>query len=422
MFTAGRYRLAAVAVAAVAALAACSSSGGGSQSSSSPAGNGTPTSGGATTSATAAAAATGSPIVIGSIGTYSGFSAATSGNGKLALQAWADYVNANGGVAGHPVNVIIEDDNGSATKALAAAKDLVENKHAIAIVGQHEAGLESSWASYVASKKVPVIGGNSSAPDWLSNPDFFPTSANALNTMTVTIYATVLAGKKSFGTAYCAEVPGCAQAGALAQSITSKLGLTYAAGVAVSATAPSYAAQCLTLKNKGAEAIFAGLDVNTTKRLIADCAKQGYKPVWLDVPQNWSAAESKNSVWDGAWLTSDTASWLDTSDTIKSFNENAPKYEPKIDVQNTVGTAAWVAAEVFKAAVEKSGATADVTSADVLKGLYALGPDFNLGGAIAPVTYTAGKPATQKPCGWFLSVSGGQVTAPKGAGQICVGS
>src|SRR5260370_1361855 len=136
-----RMRLIVVAVAALALAAGCGSGG------SSSAGNGGGSS--ATQPSSSASTPSGTPIKIGNVGTYSGFAGTTSIGSKYGMQAWASYVNAHGGINGHPVDLIVKDDQGSATNALAAVKELVSQDHVIAIVGQHESGLESSWASHL---------------------------------------------------------------------------------------------------------------------------------------------------------------------------------------------------------------------------------------------------------------------------------
>jgi len=375
-----------------------------------------------TTTATGTGTATGTPIKIGEVGTFSGFAGTTSIGTEDALEAWASSVNATGGINGHPVDVIVKDDQASATNALAAVKELVGQDHVIAIVGQHESGLEATWASYVAAQHIPVIGGPAAAVTWLTNPDFFPTSSTALNTLTLTAYATLLAGQQKYGVVYCAEVPACAQAGTYSKGIATQLKMTYSGGLAVSASASNYTAQCLTLKNTGAQAVFTATDIDTTMRFIANCSQQGYKPIYIDNPQNWSSADTTNSVWQGSWLAADSASWLMNNSVMSAYQAAMAKYEPNAQTTDTSATAGWVAGEVFGAALAKSGATGTPTSADVIKGLFALGPDFDLDGSIPPVTYAAGKPAVQKPCGWFMKVTGDKVTAPKGTGLVCVGS
>jgi len=404
-----------VALAMALALAAC---GGGSNNGSDAAAH-APTTSSAGDGATSNGP-TGTPVTIGVVGAYTGPVGEVSPSAD-AVRAWAAMTNAQGGINGHPINVIVKDDQGDATKAVAAVKELISQK-VIAIVGPHESGLESSWQKLVDAAHIPVIGGNGTGAVWLSDPNFFPSAATAVNYLTSVTYTTVLAQKSKFAALYCAEAPACAQAGQVTQGAAGKLGLQYVGGLGISASAPNYTAQCATLRGKGAEVAFAATNIQTTVRLIGDCARQGYKPIWVDSPQNWDATQTKNSAWDGAWLASDSPLWVGDDPQMQAYVAAMKKYVPDSDYQNTASTASWTGAALFGAAIQKSGATGLPTSADIYKGLYALGADFTLDGSIPPVTFTEGKPAVQKPCAWYGQVSGGQVTLPKGTNPVCVGA
>jgi branched-chain amino acid transport system substrate-binding protein len=206
-------RLSTAAAAAALAVSAC---GGGHTSSSS---SSTSAAGGPASSSSAGPKLTKSPIRIGTPGTYSGSSGESTKPAADALNAWASWTNAQGGINGHPVQVIVKDDGGSASKALANVKSLVEDDHVVAIVSDQESGLDSSWASYIQSKQIPVIGGSATGIPWLTNPYFFPAGANSVSLLTGIAYTTKLAGKSKYGLVYCAEFPACAQAGTLTSSI-----------------------------------------------------------------------------------------------------------------------------------------------------------------------------------------------------------
>lgn len=396
-------KLGGVAAAVVLLATACGSSSGGSKANPVPSGP----------------ALTKAPIKIGNVGSYSGTAGATSKASGDALEAWAKWTNAHGGIDGHPVQAFVKDDGGSTTKAAAEVRELVETDHVIAIVGQHESGLESSWEKYIDGKNIPVIGGPADSAAWLIDSNFFPTSATPINTLTLTAYTTKLAGKNAYGMVYCAEFPACAQSPQLSSTLVPKLGLKFAGASSISAAAPNYTPQCLTLRSDGAQAVFAATSQDAAQRLIGDCAKQGYKPVWIDNPQNTSPAMVKDSTWDGTWLSADSFSWLSTVPNAVAFNQAMATYSPKTPT-NSSGTATWAAATVFAAAAAHISATP--TSADIYTGLYGLGADYSAGGVIPPVTYTKGKPATQKTCGWYLQIKGGKVISPKGSSMVCLGA
>jgi branched-chain amino acid transport system substrate-binding protein len=357
------------------------------------------------------------PIKIGNVGSYTGTAGSTSKATADAVQAWAKWTNAHGGIDGHPVQVFVKDDAGSTTRAVAAVRELVETDHVIAIVGQHESGLETSWEKYIDDKKIPVIGGPNESAAWLIDPNFFPTSTTPVNTLTLTAYATKLAGKNSYGMVYCAEFPACAQGPRLSSSLVPKLGEKYAGAISISASAPNYTAQCLALRSDGAKAVFTATSQDAALRFVQDCTKQGYRPVWIDNPENSSADQFAEPALDGTWLAADSFSWLSTRPGAIQFNQAMAAFARKTPT-NTSGTAGWAAATVFGAAAAHISATP--TSNDIYTGLYALGADYTAGGIIPPVTFAKGKPASQRACGWYLRIMNRKVTSPRGGDAVCI--
>ena len=78
-------------------------------------------------------------VVIGSVGTLSGPAGATIGQVATGVQVWARFINKRGGVRGHPVRLITQDDGGDPARHRAIVQDLVESRHVIAFVGNPEA-------------------------------------------------------------------------------------------------------------------------------------------------------------------------------------------------------------------------------------------------------------------------------------------
>src|SRR5207245_2982475 len=155
-------RASALSVAIAALTAACSSTNSGSSAtnSASPGASGSGSGSGV--------AASGSDLAIGTIGNFSGPSAQPE---HLAgLQAWVNSVNASGGIKGRQVKLIVEDDQGDATKSQADIRQLVQVDHVLAIVSPEASATESGWASYVQQQHVAVVGGEADTPVWFTNP------------------------------------------------------------------------------------------------------------------------------------------------------------------------------------------------------------------------------------------------------------
>ena len=132
-----------VALIGVLVLTACGSSSS-SSSSSSPSGGGASSSssssgGGASTVSTSSCgpkpgvAATGTPINIGTIDTHQPGTDFTDGPNMIT--AYFNCVNANGGVNGHPLKLFVQLDQTQPSQVAAAAKQLIQSDHVVAING-----------------------------------------------------------------------------------------------------------------------------------------------------------------------------------------------------------------------------------------------------------------------------------------------
>src|SRR4026208_1670824 len=85
-------------------------------------------------SSRSSASSGGPAIVIGSIGSYTGTAGDGAINGQV-IQAWASWINSQGGLNGHRVRVIDMDDTGSPSLALQEAKQLVTDQ-VVALVAE----------------------------------------------------------------------------------------------------------------------------------------------------------------------------------------------------------------------------------------------------------------------------------------------
>lgn len=376
----------------------------------------------AVTSSTAAgtsssAAGSKAPVRIGVIGSFSGLFADTSSSDPVAIQAWAAMTNAAGGLDGHPVEVFVADDAGVASSSVTAAKKLVEEDHVVAFVGVLESGLESTWASYVDSKHIPIIGGEATGAVWLTDPNFFPTHLNPVNGLLMTAYAAKLANATRYGIAYCAEAPACAQAVTLSKQIAPKAQVTLTGGYPIAGSAPNYTSQCLGFKGSGTTGVFLALAEPTWVRFMSSCASQGYAPVPVAQDGNYLPGLLNDPNFGKLWLAADTFDWASTTPANKAFFDAMAKYYPKTPIEGATADG-WAAATTFAKAAANLSATP--TSADIYKGLYSLGPNFNDGGLIPPVTIAEGKPAVQTPCAGYMAISDGKLTSPKGTDQVCL--
>jgi branched-chain amino acid transport system substrate-binding protein len=390
----------------VAALAAACSSG----SSGNNAGGSSPSA----AVSTSAVAASGSDLVVGTIGNFSG----PSGQPEhlAGLQAWVDSVNANGGIKGRQIKLIVEDDQGDATKSQAEIRQLIQVDHVLAIVSPEAGGTESGWASYVAQHHVAVVGGQADTPVWFTNPSFFPSGATVLTSLEMQAYAVKAAGKASFGAVYCAEVAACKQTVPALQGYAKAFHLTMSTSAAIAVAAPSYTAQCLAAKQAGAQALIIDASYAAGSRFAPACAQQGYSPMYVIPSGAFDNRYLQLSPVNGAYVPTTNALWFSSTPAVNQFKQAMAKYEASTALgPNPVS--GWTGGVLFGAAA--ASLAAKPTAADVFTALYSLPKNDTLNGLAPPLTFHKGAPASQVSCFFLAQISGGKLTAPRGTAPIC---
>jgi branched-chain amino acid transport system substrate-binding protein len=361
--------------------------------------------------------ATGTPIVIGTVGGFSGAQASSQGGVPKALQAWADAVNASGGLGGHPVQLIVKDLGDNLAGGLTAVKELVEQDHVVAIVGEQDNG-DASWASYIQSTGVPVVGGLPIDLPFVQNPDFFASGTNEF----AIVYGFQMLAKQNgpkLGILYCAESPQCAGAVTLNQGIARATGLQIPVDVKISATAPDYTAVCQQLKDSGAQSYFIGDGSAIVLRVAQQCVQNGLtaKMVAEDgsVTANWASVPSLN----GLMVSEDDAPWFDTSTpAMQEFHRVINKYAPNLgDLLGPNTFYSYVAGKLFEKAVAAIPSGTAITRDSIKAGLYTLHNE-TLGGLAPPLSFTQGQPALVN-CYFTFGQSNGKFTEPNGLATSC---
>jgi len=110
------------------------------------------------------AAPSGSPIKIGAILSITGPAAPLGQPEARAVRMAVEQVNAEGGVLGRPVDVIIQDDKGNASDALSCARELVTDEKVCAIVGPSRTPTTMGIKSYCQDEGVPLVACASGRP------------------------------------------------------------------------------------------------------------------------------------------------------------------------------------------------------------------------------------------------------------------
>ena len=387
------------------ALAAAACSSGSSSSSSS--------STGVATSRAAAAASKGTPIKVGLIGTLTGPEAPSNDQGATVAPAWADWINATGGIDGHPVKVIVLDDKNDPATAQADEKQLASDGVAAIVVISDN--LISAFDGAAIANGIPLIGGVSNEQDWYTKPGMFPTMTGIVNGETAQIGVAAQYGHaKKFADVYCVEVAACAETNPTLAAAAKAAGIGYT-HLAISSTAPSYTAQCLQLQQEKADYVQLNVGSAVGGRFIQSCQAQGYNPTWGASEQAISAAFTSIpnlTMYGPAFAFPSVAN----APLAATFREAMQKYAANSNWREGTASFTWDGLQTLAQAVgnEHVAASAPVTSAAVMTGLYSF-KDENLGGELAnKVTYPKSKAFgfTANTCYFVVGVKNGQTIAP----------
>jgi branched-chain amino acid transport system substrate-binding protein len=357
-----------------------------------------------------------SPIVLCSFGNSSGVLGAVSGPAPIGNAAWASWVNAHGGLAGHPVKMINADDGGAAANAQAIAQRCVEQEHAVAIFNEYTFGELDGALPYLKSKGVPVIGSIGAA----ISSDHSSMVFNPLNGADVgqawgfvdTIRAQT--DKKNLGVLYCQEAATCAQQIDSFSKLLPYQGMHIVYKAQVSLVQPDYTAQLIQAKNAGADVVVLLLDSASVGRVARNAAQQDYHPV-LSGTYNLGiqATLDQGPILDGLILASRTPAYS-TSPLMADYRDAMARFQPG-KAMGDVGAGAFVFGALLAKYADKYLNADNVTSADMLTLLHSV-HDEKLGGLLPGVTFPTGDDRTQtNRCIEPVVLSGGRFLQRGGA-------
>jgi branched-chain amino acid transport system substrate-binding protein len=358
------------------------------------------------------------PIVIGNVGNYSGPAGSSTSAAPAALQVWAQWTNAHGGIAGHPVQVLSADDGADPARSRSVIQDMVENKHVIAFVGNMTILDADAGVQYLEQKHIPVVGGDVISAPWTASPVLFPMGTTVLPLIEAALKAAHDAGQTKLGLVYCVEVPACDVINKHVNETAAKYGEQIVYSSRVTVTQPDYTATCLGLQQSGAQAVWLAVEANSQERFANSCQRQNYHPLYLTINQTSTTQEAHNPTLDGMVAPAPAFPWMVSGGNaeIDAYHQAIQQYAPGIEESGSTAIQ-WASGELFRKAAAGIGAVP--TTDAIFNGLWALRNE-TLGGLTPPLTFTAHQPSPQVTCYYLTRISGGRWTAPNGARLQCL--
>jgi len=229
------------------------------------------------------------PLVVGGLFAQSGPEAKIGKAGKLAAELAVRQINSMGGILGRPVKLITGDTESSPSVALRQARQLVENDHALALIGPSATAAGLAVKAYTEKRQVPVImttaddavlaGGRAGSSAWTFT--IAPRTAAAVEKI-----CEYLRGKniKKIGVLYAKDAFGQDGLDAFRES-AGKYGIEVVAAEACPPRETDFSAQAATLQAAGPQAAVVwalGPDGATMARNLA--ALPGSRPLLVQCP------------------------------------------------------------------------------------------------------------------------------------------
>jgi branched-chain amino acid transport system substrate-binding protein len=409
------YGTCALAIALVAA--ACSSSSKSSTSNTTAASTGGTTSG--STSASSAAQATGAPIKVGVVCACSGPFGAAISTWNQTYTAWADSVNASGGINGHPVKILFKDDGSNPATSASDVQTLLASG-VVAIVA--ETVFEAAWANAVQAAKVPVVGADQSSTVFYTNPDFYVPAQTGDSAAAAIAASAKAGGAATMGSLYCAEAPQCSELNGPIKAAAQQNGIPFTYTASISMTAPNYTAQCVAAQQGHVGALFIGDSSTAVVRVASDCQRQGYKPIYLVEGQGFANNYLTGPISANLWSEMPDVPYTSSIPAVQAMNAAVDKYEPGL--RSNVNWAegdliTWTSGKLLEAAVKAGGLTPSGTpsAAEITQGLESMHGE-TLDGLAPPLTFTAGQPH-HVDCWFLLHVSNSVATTLNNGQPTC---
>jgi len=327
-----------------------------------------------------------SELLLGSFGAESGILGAVSGPAPPAIRAWAAYINTQGGVNGHPVRVILGDDNANPARSQAIVRQMVEQDKVVAFLNEYSFTLDSVMP-YLEQKKIPIVGSIGGHPagdhsQMMFNPLLGPDIGQAwgfiLNTLTQA------PGKKKVGILYCREASIC---GILKDSFKKLLpyeGLEVVYEAFVSLAQPDYTGEMIQAQRAGADVILPLMDTAALNRLVQAARRQNYAPAFVGTYNlNQDLIYNFGENLEGIFLTSRMGPW-DTSPLNQTYRDAMARFQPKA-ARGDLGAGVFVAGKLLSERIGPFIQEPPRTE-QILEGLYSLNNE-TLGGLLPGVGF-----------------------------------
>jgi branched-chain amino acid transport system substrate-binding protein len=325
-------------------------------------------------------------ILVGSFQALSGPVAAIGVPVKNGMEAYFNFVNAQGGVNGRQINLLVADDAFDPSRTTVEVKRLVESDNVFALVGGLGTPGNLAIMDYVVEQQVPYVY-QASGSGLLTNPPkeyVFGVQPNYTTEGTLMAkYLVEEKGAESIAIVYRNLDDGKELAESVRDSL-SEYGQELVADIAIDPTAQDFSANLIQLNQAQPDAIIVGLFVPQSANFIKQAKELGL------TDQNYLLTYSNAdatfvALAEGQAEGAEAMAWVDVdfTDTEQMLFQIYDASFPG-EVPNAYAVAGMIAAEVFTEGLERAGR--DLTRSSYVEALETL--DRFTGAIAEGITYT----------------------------------
>ncbi len=388
--------------------------------------------GGALGAAASTPGITAHTITIGMINDSTGAASSTFVDGVGAAQARVALQNAEGGVDGRKLDLVVGDSQSSPTEFQTAAEDLVESKGVFGIVS--DSSFTFGGSSYLTKAGVPVTGEEFDGPEWGTAPNMFTYGPPGYTMYNGTSYGydTVSKLLKSVGAKRVAVLaygisPSAVLSAQQLVAADTKLGLSNCyENLSVPFGAVDFTADVLQIQSAGCDAVVGTFVAASNIALSSALKNAGLNSVkqfyYTSYAQSTLDSSGAKSALDGTYSEGLIASGhTSAAAATRNFYADLKKYDssysgglPDLGVTNS-----WDAVDTMIEGLRLAGP--NPTRANFIAKLRTV-ENYTLGGlSSTPVTFnylTGHLPSTE--CANFVELKGSTfVAVPSGGAPIC---
>ncbi len=215
-----------------------------------------------------------SPVAVGLLGPLSGARAAVGAEYTTGADLARDVINSHGGVLGHPISLVVQDDAADPGDAVPAAQKELQVSHVSAMIGPE--AITASVVLPLADKaNIPdLIAGGGSEFDTITDPHFFRMSpSDTEQAAAMVIYAHSKGWNKVALAIGNTSVNQSLTPGLVATARA--LGMTITNQVTITLGATSFRSEIQTLFSQHPQAILGQFDIPSASVLFGELAQQG---------------------------------------------------------------------------------------------------------------------------------------------------